>query len=62
MILPPFEFLVNCGKVTFILYEVIQNTFLDLEDNIVSNSYIGINLFNYSILILLFSLKYEYYF
>ncbi|XP_071652871.1 intermembrane lipid transfer protein VPS13B isoform X2 [Temnothorax longispinosus] len=33
MILPPFEFLVNCGKITFILYEV-QNTFPDLEDNI----------------------------
>ncbi|XP_011871179.1 PREDICTED: vacuolar protein sorting-associated protein 13B isoform X1 [Vollenhovia emeryi] len=32
MVLPPFEFLVNCGKITFILYEV-QSTFLDLEDN-----------------------------
>ncbi|XP_070530231.1 intermembrane lipid transfer protein VPS13B isoform X2 [Cardiocondyla obscurior] len=32
MILPPFEFLVNCGKITFILYE-IQSTFLDLENN-----------------------------
>ncbi|XP_067209482.1 intermembrane lipid transfer protein VPS13B isoform X1 [Linepithema humile] len=31
MILPPFEFLVNCGKITFILYEV-QNIFLDSED------------------------------
>jgi vacuolar protein sorting-associated protein 13B len=60
MILPPFEFLVNCGKITFILYEV-QSTFLDLEDNVVSNNnYIGINLFNYSIL-KLFS-KYNYYF
>ncbi|XP_039314180.1 vacuolar protein sorting-associated protein 13B [Solenopsis invicta] len=33
MILSPFEFLVNCGKITFILYEV-QSTFLDLEDNV----------------------------
>lgn len=48
MILPPFEFLVNCGKITFILYE-IQFALLDLEDNVVSNNYIGLNLFNYSI-------------
>ncbi|KAL6262831.1 hypothetical protein P5V15_005621 [Pogonomyrmex californicus] len=33
MILSPFEFLVNCGKITLILYEV-QNTFLDLEDSV----------------------------
>ncbi|XP_020300480.1 vacuolar protein sorting-associated protein 13B isoform X2 [Pseudomyrmex gracilis] len=33
MIFPPFEFLVNCGKMTFILYEV-QNTFSDLEDDV----------------------------
>jgi len=45
MILPPFEFLVNCGKMTFILYEV-QSMFVDLKDNIVSNNYIGINLSN----------------
>jgi len=36
MMLPPFEFLVNCGKITLILYEV-QNRFLDLQDDIVSN-------------------------
>lgn len=47
MILPPFEFLVNCGKITLILYEV-QNTSFDLEGDIVSNNY---NLFDYSILI-----------
>jgi len=45
MILPPFEFLVNCGKMTFILYEV-QSMFVDLKDNVVSNNYIGINLSN----------------
>lgn len=39
MILPPFEFLVNCGKITLILYEV-QNAFLNLEDDIVSNKII----------------------
>ncbi|EZA51369.1 Vacuolar protein sorting-associated protein 13B [Ooceraea biroi] len=33
MILSPFEFLVNCGKITFILYEV-QSTCLDLQDDI----------------------------
>ncbi|EFN66110.1 Vacuolar protein sorting-associated protein 13B [Camponotus floridanus] len=33
MILPPFEFLVNCGKITLILYEV-QNTAFDLEGDI----------------------------
>ncbi|XP_050449510.1 intermembrane lipid transfer protein VPS13B isoform X1 [Cataglyphis hispanica] len=32
MLLPPFEFLVNCGKITLILYEV-QNAILDLEDD-----------------------------
>lgn len=39
MILPPFEFLVNCGKITLILYEV-QNAFIDLEDDVVSNKII----------------------
>ncbi|XP_032691389.1 vacuolar protein sorting-associated protein 13B isoform X2 [Odontomachus brunneus] len=33
MMFLPFEFLVNCGKITFILYEV-QNTFLDLENDV----------------------------
>jgi len=59
MILPPFEFLVNCGKITFILYEV-QSMFVDLKDNVVSNNYIGINLSNSSFNIILS--KYEFIF
>ncbi|EFN83982.1 Vacuolar protein sorting-associated protein 13B [Harpegnathos saltator] len=35
MMFLPFEFLVNCGKITFILYEV-QNILSDLEDDVVS--------------------------
>ncbi|XP_011140226.1 vacuolar protein sorting-associated protein 13B [Harpegnathos saltator] len=33
MMFLPFEFLVNCGKITFILYEV-QNILSDLEDDV----------------------------
>lgn len=50
MMFLPFEFLVNCGKITFILYEV-QNTFLDLEDDVVSNTHSHINHKYYSLIV-----------
>jgi len=58
MILPPFEFLVNCGKMTFILYEV-QSMFVDLKDNVVSNNYIGIYLI---LILILFYQNMNYFF